>query len=272
MPQIETERLHLRMPTPQDVDDIAALFADPDVMRFIGLEAGAILSRAETESTVEKMIAFWTRTGFGRWAVIDKETRKLIGLCGLRLLDGTPELFYLFAKATWGKGLATEAASAALRYGFEELQFERIIAVIRPGNTISQKVVKKIGMKYEKELNHDGVDGVCYVATLKEFEPSDSTYIRSRDAASRSEFNWPRLRSEMRSSSMADGKEPVMPADEDAKAAEGEMSETEIDQNLLDTFPASDPPSWTLGTNHTADSQNQSPNNLSGESEDSEAE
>ena len=177
MPEIETARLHLRMLSPQDLDDFAAMFSDPEVMKFIGLEAGTTLSRAETEDTLEKMIAFWTRTGVGRWAVIDKENRRLIGLCGLRQLDDTPELFYLFAKASWGKGFATEAASAALRYGFEEHKFERIIAVIRPGNTISQKVVKKIGMRYENEVNHDGVDGVCYVATRNEFEPTASTYV-----------------------------------------------------------------------------------------------
>ncbi len=181
MPEIKTARLHLRMLSPHDVDDFAAIFADPDVMKFIGIEAGVTLSRAETEITVEKMIEFWTRTGFGRWAVVEEEKRILVGLCGLRLLDGTPELFYLFAKESWGKGFATEAAAATLRYGFEELQFERIIAVIRPGNTISQNVVKKIGMRYEKEVNHSGVDGVCFVVTREEFGTTDSNYVSSRE-------------------------------------------------------------------------------------------
>jgi RimJ/RimL family protein N-acetyltransferase len=181
MPEIETARLRLRMLNWHDVDDLAAIFADPEVMKFIGIEAGTTLSREETEDTLEKMIAFWARNEFGRWAVCDKTSGKLIGLCGLRLLDETPELFYLFAKASWGKGFATEAASATLRYGFEELHFDRIVAVIRPGNEISVNVVKKIGMRYEASVKPYGVDGACYATTRKEFEPADSTYIPSRE-------------------------------------------------------------------------------------------
>ena len=69
---------------------------------------------------------------------------------------------------------------------------------------------------------------------------------------------------------MMDSKEPLTPVD--AEADDGEMSEAEIDQNLADTFPASDPPSWTLGTNHGQRSAKESPNTQGGESEDSKTE
>lgn len=68
------------------------------------MEAGTTLSRAETETTVETMIEFWERNGFGRWSVIEKESGSLIGLCGLRALKGIPELLYLFARSCWDKG------------------------------------------------------------------------------------------------------------------------------------------------------------------------
>ena len=152
------------------------------------------------------MIEFWERNGFGRWSVIEKKSGKLIGLCGLRLLQGIPELFYLFARSSWGKGCATEAALATLRFGFEQVELDRIIAVIRPANTDSIKVVKKIGMRFETGVKHYGVDGVRYAVTRQDCHPPDEN-------------------------------EP------DA----GEMSDEEIDDNLEDTFPASDPPSWTLG-------------------------
>ena len=177
MPEIETLRLRLRMPSPQDVEDVALLFADPEVMTFIGIEAGTTLSREETENALAKMNEFWARNGFGRWTVIEKESGKLIGLCGLRLYEGTPELFYLFEKPSWGKGYATEAASAVLRYGFEEKEFERIIAGIRAGNANSLKVANKIGMIYEKELNLYGVHCQCYVVTRSEFEPLGGAYV-----------------------------------------------------------------------------------------------
>jgi RimJ/RimL family protein N-acetyltransferase len=180
MAEIETARLRLRMFTPRDLDDLMLIFGDPDVMKYLGIEAGTTLTREEVEVTLEKMIEFWSNHGFGRWAVINKEDEKMIGLCGLRLLDGAPELVYAIAKAYWGRGLATEAARASLRYAFEALQLERIVAVTRHANTASIRVMRKIGMSYENEVNHYGVDGVCYVANRDEFQIDDSTYILSR--------------------------------------------------------------------------------------------
>lgn len=177
MPEIETARLRLRMFTPSDLDDLMLIFGDPDVMRYLGIEAGKTVPREEVEVTLKKMIEFWAKNGFGRWAIINKEDGRLIGLCGLRLLDGAPELVYAIAKAYWGRGLATEAARASLRYAFEHLQLERLVAVTRHGNTASIRVMKKIGMSYEQEVNHYGVDGVCYVANRAEFEIDDSPYI-----------------------------------------------------------------------------------------------
>jgi ribosomal-protein-alanine N-acetyltransferase len=182
MPEIETARLRQRMLSMHDLDDLMKIVGDPDVMKHLGIEAGTTLSREEAETALRKMIDFWRQHGFGRWAVIDKENGKLIGLCGLRLLDGAPELFYLFSKPNWGRGLATEAAKASLRYGFEELGFERIVAATRHANKASINVMTKIGMKYEKEVNHYGVDAVCYVATRDEFQPDDSPYVVSRDS------------------------------------------------------------------------------------------
>jgi len=116
------------------------------------------------------------RHGFGRWALINKEDGKLIGLCGLRLLDGTPELFYAIARAYWGRGFATEAAKASLRYAFEELEFELVVAFTKHANVASVSVMRKIGMSYENEMSQHGVDRACYVATRGEFQADDSTY------------------------------------------------------------------------------------------------
>ena len=158
-----------------DLDELLLIVSDPEVMKHLGVEAGATLSRQETKVTLDKMIEFCAQRGFGRWAVINKEDDKLIGLCGFRLLDKTPELFYVFGRAHWGKGLATEAATAILRYGFEELGFERIVAVTRHGNSASMTVMEKIGLKYEKEVNHSGVEAMGFAITLDEYRKRNSS-------------------------------------------------------------------------------------------------
>ena len=177
MPEIETARLRLRMIAPDDLDDLAGLFGNPEVMKYLGAEPGTTPSREETRTLIGRMIKFWAENGFGRWAIVNKEDETMVGLCGFRLLDSTPELFYLLSKAHWGKGLATEAARACLRYGFEELGFERIVAAIRHGNIASIRVMPKIGMRYEKELLHAGINALCYVATRDEYQVDDSPYF-----------------------------------------------------------------------------------------------
>jgi len=174
--EMETARLRLRKINPGDLGALFPIVSDPDVMKYLGLEAGALLSREETRVTLGKMVEFWAQHGFGRWAVVSKDDGELIGLCGFRLLERTPELFYMFAKASWGRGLATEAARACLRYGFEELGFKRIMAATRHGNAASIRVMTKIGMSYEKEISHSGVDAVCYMATRTDYQPDDAPY------------------------------------------------------------------------------------------------
>jgi RimJ/RimL family protein N-acetyltransferase len=181
LPEMETARLRLRK---IQSDDLAALFlivSDPEVMKYLGIEAGALMSREETRDTLGKMVDFWVQHGFGRWAVVNKEDGKLIGLCGFRLFEATPELFYMFAKASWRRGLATEAARACLRYGFEEVGFDRIVAFTRHANTASIRVMTKIGMRTEKDITHPGVDAVCFVATRIDYQPDDVPYRLFRD-------------------------------------------------------------------------------------------
>ena len=179
MPEIETTRLRYRMPGPHDLDAMLVIVGDPDVMKYLGVNPGTILTREEAKSTLERMIEFWTEHGFGRWAVTGKADDKLIGLCGFRLLDDTPELFYAFAKASWGKGLATEAARALLRYGFEHLCFENIVAAVRPANIASINVITKIGMRYETEISHYGINALRYLITRDDYQCDDSPYALS---------------------------------------------------------------------------------------------
>lgn len=176
MTEIETARLRLRRFVPEDLDDLCRLLADPRVMRYVGVEAGYIFSREETEAALATFITGWARRGYGRWAVVEKATGRFAGLCGFRLFDGEAELLYLLHVEYWGQGLASEAARASLRYAFEELRLTKVVAVTRPEHTASRRVLERVGMRYEGEVCSHGVELVSYTMTSEEFKPDDAPY------------------------------------------------------------------------------------------------
>jgi RimJ/RimL family protein N-acetyltransferase len=177
MPEIETLRLQLRHCTFADADDLARIRGDAEVMRFIGDRKPQ--SKEKVGELLREIIVHWQKHNFGRWAVINKADNQFIGICGFNYLNHTEEIEigYLLAKSAWGKGLATEAAKACLRYGFEELQLEQIVAVAFPENIASRKVMEKLNMRYIK-LEHLNEGLVAYYEIWrKEFKPDDSLYI-----------------------------------------------------------------------------------------------
>ena len=174
MPAIETDRLLLRMFGPEDLDELARLFSDPDVMRYVG--EGQPVNREEADRALQSIIKHWQTHGFGRWAAVDKRTREFVGFGGLRSLFGTPEVVYHLAPAHWGKGLATELGRASLRFGFEDRQFDRIVAIAKPLNTASVHVMEKLGMHFEKDARYYDIDVVEYAINRAEFQPGEMTY------------------------------------------------------------------------------------------------
>jgi RimJ/RimL family protein N-acetyltransferase len=177
----ETARLRLRPFTWDDLDAHAQLYADPEVTGF--LAGGAVPAdrvRERSRQVLENFIGHWARHGFGPWAVIDKEQGRLIGQCGLRLLpDGLEvELLYALERAVWGMGLAPEAAGAALRYGFLELNLSRIVAVTRPEHAASRRVMEKLGMTYERDMEVFGIQAVCYALSRADFGRLHSTMLQ----------------------------------------------------------------------------------------------
>lgn len=175
VPEIETERLRLRILTPHDLDALADMYSDTDVMRYLAM--GLPVSRDETALHLERLIGNWKRLGFGRWAITDKSSGEFVGYSGFGIYDHRLELNYGIIKKDWGKGYATEAAQACLRYGFEEFGFEYVAAVARAENLASIQVMKKLGMKYEKELRRIGFDYSSYIIRKDEFRPPGSLYV-----------------------------------------------------------------------------------------------
>jgi GNAT acetyltransferase-like protein len=98
------------------------------------------------------------------WAVVSKATGQVIGNCGLKYLEAgrDVEVGYHFASSAWGKGYATEAARACVRYGFERLGLHRIVAVVLPTNMGSRRVLEKSGLTYQGMGHYYGKDLMCY--------------------------------------------------------------------------------------------------------------
>jgi ribosomal-protein-alanine N-acetyltransferase len=169
---LETARLILRPFGAGDAPAHAALYADPGVTRFLPggpFPPDAILARSERSRA--RFGEHWKAHGWGVWAVVDKATAGLIGQCGLNHLpDGSDvELLYALSRASWGRGLATEAGRAALEHGFGPVGLERIVAVTRPEHRASRRVMERLGMAYEADRDAFGMQVVCYALTREDW-------------------------------------------------------------------------------------------------------
>lgn len=178
---IETERLILRRFTPNDFEALAAMRADPEVVRYTGGE------RAQRRENVAARFNFYLSCyethGYGMSAILRKSDGLMIGCGGLQPLEdsGEIEVGYGFAKLFWGQGYATEMAAAWLRYGFESAKLERIVAVADPENKASWHVMEKLGMQYEGRAQHYGMECVVYAIAREQFQPAAALYILQTD-------------------------------------------------------------------------------------------
>ncbi len=147
----ETDRLLFRTFTIEDAPLVFELNLDPDVIRYTGDPIKDIdHARKVLEQTILPQYALYNH---GRWAVHTKPGLEFIGWCGLKTRPERNEidLGYRFMKEAWGKGYATEAAFATIRYGFEKLGLKRIVGRAMPQNLASLRVLEKCGMDYVGE-------------------------------------------------------------------------------------------------------------------------
>jgi RimJ/RimL family protein N-acetyltransferase len=163
----ETPRLILRHLHIVDAEAMERVHCDAEVMRFSAGVKDAEGVRKWLRGCLEDYYSKW---GFGLWAVVSKEHREVIGYCGLSRfgdVGGQPEteVGYRLVRPQWGKGFATEAAAAVREDGFNTLSLSRLIAIIDPKNTASIRVAEKIGLKYEKPVIFHGFDVGIYAAS-----------------------------------------------------------------------------------------------------------
>jgi RimJ/RimL family protein N-acetyltransferase len=170
---LDTKRLMFRRYTYDDLDFLASLLADPNMVRYIG--NGVTRTREEAVSFLEWILGHYEdKRGTGLMLAIRKEDSLPIGHVGLvpqRIEDKDEiEVGYWIARNHWGQGLATEAASAFLRYGQEKLGLNRMVSLIQPGNLASIAVAQKIGMRLERMV-HFRTREVCLYTSHHNITP-----------------------------------------------------------------------------------------------------
>jgi RimJ/RimL family protein N-acetyltransferase len=157
---LETERLSLREFQPVDAQLLYLLNADPQVLAFTGDQA--FESEAAAASFI-KMYSDYRQNGLGRWTVLLKTTGSGIGWCGLKQhSNGLIDIGFRFLRTHWNKGYATEAASACLAYGFEQLCLNQIIGRAASQNRASIRVLEKIGMHFWKSGAMEGISNARF--------------------------------------------------------------------------------------------------------------
>lgn len=140
---------------------MAAINADPDVMRWIG--DGSVRTEEQTRTGIEAWRREWDNRGLGLFAVEVRATAELAGFTGLSVPHFVPEIMpaveigWRLGRAFWGQGIATEAARAALHFGLADRGLERVVSIIQVGNEASERVAAKLDMRLERET----VDPTC---------------------------------------------------------------------------------------------------------------
>lgn len=168
---LETTRLILREMKPDDLDFVAAMLADAEVMRYYPRCYG----RREAEQWLQRQLKRYERHGHGLWLAVEKASGQPLGQVGIliqRIGDvDEKEIGYLIHRPFWRQGLATEAAIACRDYAFTQFGRERVLALIRPENAPSLCVAKKLGMQPgENIVYHAGFKHLVFAITQPQWE------------------------------------------------------------------------------------------------------
>lgn len=163
-----TRRLIIRELSENDIDDMYQIYQDPQIRKYIdNIDDYRDAEKDKMRAYIKNVYSFY---GYGLWGVFSKTTHGLIGRCGIenQVIDGKEEIMlsYLLDSQHWGYGYALECCKAVLLYARDELDIERIVAVIDKNNIRSIHTAQKLGMKPEKELVYQNRDSILYVKEI----------------------------------------------------------------------------------------------------------
>ena len=175
--EVETERLRMRHYALDDAEGLLRILCDPEFRRHQRQQP--LPTRDMVVVGLGRIDEHWRRLGYGQWALELKGEGRLFGYCGLRHMIPTDEveLYYGADPAYWGRGLVTEAARAALRYGFRRAGLARVMAVTDKDNVWSRRLMERCGLRYERDDFYFGVPVVYYALNREDYEPDGSPYL-----------------------------------------------------------------------------------------------
>ena len=173
-PTLKTPRLLMRPLTDADLIDLCAILGDPLIMQHTA--TGQPKTPSMTASYLHSQQEHQAEHGFSLWGIIRLADNRLIGQCGLAYLPKTEEtaLGYTIAYDCWNQGYGTEATTAWLTYGFEALELDRIIAAVKPENSISLRILDKLGLKYDRQDTFYGCTCAYYAIKRDQWKAASS--------------------------------------------------------------------------------------------------
>ncbi|KLA32049.1 GNAT family N-acetyltransferase [Bacillus cereus] len=153
---IHTKRLFMRKPIIEDIDQFYSILKEEAVGKW--LAKSREMSKGEANDYIMQLISHWEQYDFGVWLLVNRNTGKLLGHCGLRKVKeaGEIEIMYLLAPEYWGNGYASEAVEASIQYAIETMNVKRIIARVKIANENSKKLLRKLGFTYTHDVDHSG--------------------------------------------------------------------------------------------------------------------
>ncbi len=172
MPLLQTERLVGEPASEKHLDVAVALFGDPEVAAWIwpderdGAEGSGPRSPAQAKQMLARFMVHWRTNGFGWWFLRERDSGEYVGEVGLQRTvidaDEVVEVGWTLFPAYWTRGLATEAARAASEHGFGPLGLDEIYSFTMPENIASRRVMEKLGMTYDRDIQRAGLPHVLY--------------------------------------------------------------------------------------------------------------
>ena len=176
IPTITTPRLVLRAFTEEDVEPLYRILREEDVLRYF--PPTDPLPRDRVQKMVLGLLRHWEARGYGLWAVEARSSGELMGRCGLQWLPDTEEVEvdFILGRAFWGQGFATEAGRASLRYGFEELELERMVGIVHTENIASQRVLEKLGMALVEQREFFGMECNRYATERSSYHRASESW------------------------------------------------------------------------------------------------